>query len=757
MGEKWREARIFDEIDRLVGAPAARPVEPGGDLTAAELAAAAELARLDWSAESRHRERLHRQWAAHSAPQPAHTALRAAGVWAARLALAAVAVVFVFAAVKLMEQASTQGWVTLGAHATSIVSLPTAEMTAAALHPLVVTAIPLLPANTAVPRRPAPENGPAPEYVRLGKGQVRAFAVSADGRSLAVGSSATVCLYDANSFAGSWCAGSPGQVQRLAFDPSGRSILAGTRDGWVSSWDTSSGDLAFQIKPTTAPVEGIAWSPEGSRFGVADGAGSLIVRSQTTGADLQTLTTPDHAFTTLAWSPDGHLLAAGSGPQVVVWDVTSGKSQQLLKPENPADLPYTATGLAWMPDGRSIVMSSGYSSAATSNGPEIDAGRVVVWDASSGAQTLSFSTGDLPMGFSLSLDGARLAGQHPDGSVQVWDVTSGSVVATLPRVGHDQTQMAWSGDGSRLFVESSSGQVAAWNARDQQLTEVLGDYTGPVNEVAWSPDGKVLAVSYVQGQLSLWDPLTWTVKQSWPGSPVQSLTLAWKPSTDKELLAVGGDTVVIWNMATAAPIRQLEGDLQMAKALAWSPKGWEIAAGGANGSVLIWESNTGQELRRIDAGHPVESLAWSPDEQQLFVSWSDNSGEGSIVFNTQTGAQMETPWAGGDIAHLSVSPDGMRAASLADRVQIWDLASRQALFSLDGGQSVPLTAFTWSPDGAQIASAAREVSIWNLSTQQQTQTFTGHTAPVTTLSYRPDGTALASGGEDGMVLIWKVK
>jgi WD40 repeat protein len=758
MGEKGREACLFDEIDRLAGAPGRRPVEPGGDLPAAELAAAAQLARLDWSAESRQRERLRRMWAAHSAaPQPAHAALRAAGVWAARLALTAVAVVFVFAAVKLMEQASTQGWVTIGAHATSTVSLPTAELTAVALHPMVVTAIPLLPAQTAVPRRPALVSSPASAEVRLGKGQVRAMAVSADGRSLAVGSTATVCLYDASSFASRWCAGSPGQVYRLAFDPSGRSVLAGTADGWVALWNGTTGDTAFQIKPTTAPVEGIAWSPDGSRFGVADGAGNLIIRSQTTGADLQTLTSPDRAFTTLAWSPDGQRLAAGSGGQAEIWDLAGGKTLQVLNPERPADLPYTATGLAWTPDGRSIVMSSGYYSAASANGPEIDVGRVVVWDASSGAQSQSFSTGDLPMGFALSPDAAQLAGQHPDGSVQVWDVASGRVAAALPRVGIDQTQMAWSGDGSRLFVESSGGQVAAWNARDQQLTEVLGDYTGPVNEVAWSPDGKILAVSYVQGQLTLWDPQTWTVTDRWPGSPVQSLTLAWKPSNEKRLLAVGGDTVVIWNMENATPVRQLEGDLRMARALAWSPKGWEIAAGGDNGSVLIWESNTGQELRSIDAGHPVDGLAWSPDEQQLIVSWADSSGQGLDVFNTQTGARLETPWTGSDIAHLSVSPDGARAASLAGGVAVWDLASRQLLFNLDGGQSLRQTAFAWSPDGAQIASAAQDVFLWDLSTLQQTQIFTGHTAPVTTLSYRPDGTTLASGGEDGTVLIWKVR
>ncbi len=761
MGEKGREACLFAEIDRLAGVPGRRqvdgpPLEADGSRPGVELSAAAELARLDWSSESRQRERLRLAWAARSAPaQPARRVLSIAGVWVARLALAAVAVVFVFAAVKLMEQASTLGWVSLGAQATSVVSLPTAGTTTAAIHPLIAAATPMIAAETAVPLRPAPDSSPAPAFVRLGKGQLRAIAVSADGRSLAVGSSATVCLYDASSYAGRWCTGSPGQVQRLAFDPTGRAILAGTRDGWVVMWDASTGDPTFQIKPTTAPVQGIAWSPDGSRFGVADGVGNLIIRAQSTGEDVQTLTSAGQAIYTLAWSPDGRqLAAAGSSAQVEVFDLASGKPVQVFKPERPADLPYKATGLAWTPDGRSIVMSSGYSMAASIAAPEIDAGRVVVWDARSGAQTRSFSTNDLPSGFSLSPDAARLAGQQVDGSVQIWDVASGSAVASLPRVGRDLAQIAWSQDGRRLFVESGAGQIAAWDARDRQVTELIGGYAGPVNEVAWSPDGKILAVSYAEGQLDLWDPQTWTVTHTWPGIPVQSLALAWKPSTESELLAVGGDTVVIWNMASATPVRQLEGDLRLVKALAWSPKGWQVAAGGANGSVLIWEANTGQELRRIDAGHPVEGIAWSPDEQQLIVFWADGGGEGLDVYDPQTGARLETPWTGSGIAHLAVSPDGTRAASLVDRVQVWDLASRQLLYNLSGAQSAPLTSFAWSPDGGQIAGAAQEVFVWDTATLQQAQVLAGHTAPVTSLSYRPDGKALASGSEDGTVLIW---
>jgi WD40 repeat protein len=681
--------------------------------------------------------------------------LRFAGAWAARIALAVVAVVFVFAAVKLMEQASTLGWVTLGAHATSIVSLPTPGSTAAAIQPLIAAATPILAAETAVSPQRTPQASPAPAFVRLGKGQARAIAVSADGRSLAVGSSAAVCLYDASTFADRWCAISPGQVQRLAFDPSGHAILAGTHDGWVVMWDVSSGDPAFQIKPTTAPVEGIAWSPDGARFGVADGVGNLIIRAQPAGADVLTLTNAGQAISSLAWSPDGQkLAAAGSSAQVEVFDLASGNPAQVLKPEREANLPYMATGLAWTPDGRFIVMSSGYSIGASIAAPGIDAGDVVVWDARSGAQTRSFSTNDLPSGFTLSPEGTRLAGQQVDGSVQVWDVATGSAVASLPRVDRDLAQMAWSRDGSRLFVASPSGQVAAWDARDQQLTEVIGGYTGPVNEVAWSPDGKVLAVSYVQGQLSLWDPQTWTVTQTWSGSPAQSLALAWKPSTEKELLAVGGDSVVIWNMASATPVRQLEGDLRLVKALAWSPKGWQVAAGGVNGSVLIWEANTGQELRRIDAGHPVDGIAWSPDEQQLIVFWADSSGEGLDVYDTQTGARLETPWTGSGIAHLAVSPDGTRAASLADRVQVWNLATRQLLFNLGGAQSAPLTSFAWSPEGTQIAGAAQDVFLWDTSTLQQTKLLAGHTAPVTSLSDRPDGTTLASGSEDGTVIVW---
>lgn len=56
-------------------------------------------------------------------------------------------------------------------------------------------------------------------------------------------------------------------------------------------------------------------------------------------------------------------------------------------------------------------------------------------------------------------------------------------------------------------------------------------------------------------------------------------------------------------------------------ALSWSPDGLMLASGGQDGLVLVWNADTGEQLQSFCHGTQVEQLHWSPNH--LLASTSE--------------------------------------------------------------------------------------------------------------------------------------
>ena len=110
---------------------------------------------------------------------------------------------------------------------------------------------------------------------------------------------------------------SPGLTVALAFDPSGRLIaFAGGRQ--VRIWDVETGALVATLPGQPAEILAVVFSPDGASVatGASDGTVRLFdVRSET---ERLVLHGPD-AVRSVAFSPDGSLLASVDGTTVRVW------------------------------------------------------------------------------------------------------------------------------------------------------------------------------------------------------------------------------------------------------------------------------------------------------------------------------------------------------------------------------------------------------------------------------------------------------
>jgi WD40 repeat protein len=247
----------------------------------------------------------------------------------------------------------------------------------------------------------------------------------------------------------------------------------------------------------------------------------------------------------LAYSPDGKLLASGSFQEVVLWDAATGAPRRRLT--GFAD---RVVALAFSPDGKLL---------ATGGGAPTEEGEIKLFDVASGNPVLDLKNGhsDTVFGVSFSPDGKRLATAAADKFVKIFEVPSG-----------------------KLF-KSFEG------------------HTHHVLDVGWKADGKMLASAGADNAIKIWDVDKGEQLRTLAGHTKQVTRLAFKGKT-AEIVTCGGDqTVRLWNVDNGNPGTTFGGAGDFLYAVAISADGQLVAAGGEEGVVRLYNGANGQLLKTL--------------------------------------------------------------------------------------------------------------------------------------------------------------
>lgn len=461
---------------------------------------------------------------------------------------------------------------------------------------------------------------------------VASFDVSADGRTIAVGTTgqsiqllelATGQVRDELSIGRAARGGrrgvgpGPSNIPTLRFAPNGGVLYIIGEDREIVARDLVTGrerrfgssQFGSQIQ-VSADGKWLAVSVNSANINVYETASGKLRHRLGDFARLGLMPNPSFAL-----SPDGATIAIQGGRGVRLVDVATGRERA-----EAAGHTSPIAGLMFTPDGRTLISTA--------------ADQVISWDVArrtiASARTLHE---ERVRARALSPDGNWWAEASFDGPLRVTQVPTGRVLDLegAKRV----VSLAIAPDG-RSLVAAESGSVQPdpepvplrrWDLTTGAAQTALEPGAVATVRLVFSPDSRRLVGTDRFGGARVWEwpagRLLWQVPRQ-PGGISTSTQAAVSPDGQRIILSGGRGTLRLLNAGNGEPAGELEGNSGLTTAVAFAPDSQTVATGGPDGLVRIWDVEAGLPLHSL-AGHVgnVGALAYSPDGTLLASGGTD--------------------------------------------------------------------------------------------------------------------------------------
>ena len=298
------------------------------------------------------------------------------------------------------------------------------------------------------------------------------------------------------------------------------------------------------------------------------------------------------ALNAIVWSPDGkHIAGAGSGKNVHIWDIVTGRSLK-MQPEQVK----ATDRLSWSPDGK-------YLAAGCSPGC------VLIWETATGKLVNRIEVNaDFVLRVAWSPNSRFLAAGCTEGMLYIWEIEKDTTkLNRMLEINTDYVYgVAWSPDGSLIASGGEDDGVRVWDASNGRLVKSM-EGEESFMDVMWSPNGNFLAAAHAENRaVHIWDAATGRLVKTLEGASVQdeddnededdedeeeaAYNIEWSPNGRFIAAAVGDKTACIWDPTSGERVRVLKGHSGIVSSVAWSPDGRILASAGTDDKTIrFWD------------------------------------------------------------------------------------------------------------------------------------------------------------------------
>lgn len=656
-----------------------------------------------------------------------------------------------------------------------------------------------------------------PIFLRPHEHTVSALAFSPDGKTLATGcGDSHLRLWDCTSgrLKSIHAYDASRGIDGLAYSPDGRQLAAvgGFFGKELVVWDTTTGKVArdYEEHPRSAkatstagpqmfykgkPIDFrglsvVAFSPDGKVLVTApDG---LLFRDAQSGSLLASPKNPGKSIKSAAFSADGKFLAtADEDRKVRMWSVLNGALEATLDgPTQPL------SSVAISADGRRVVATSSGNRSLLSRNPD-PVGNVWIWNQLSGParkieignvhvrqaafinnSTVVVAAGNELLSLDVSQDGTpephkiwthseevRSLAVSPDGrllasggldrTVDIVDISTGTLVHRLPGLTDVYSSVVVSGDGKRFATATLDTRFCNRRpAEDESFAARMQKYfTGDANSGRLQ-SGAVQVWSLGDGRRQLLLPLA-------EGTQVTAVSFV--PNQDQLILAGwlpgSGGMLSLWDLASGKRVHEFAVPKAEVLSIVVSPDGQLLASGDGDGKVELRQLPSGTVIRSHQLDHRAAAVTFSADGKLLAVG--DGVREVQII-DVADGKTVKKLHTRSPMESLDFSPDGnwLAAGTRDPGLELWDLRgnSDSRTLRVEADHFAVMPGFVAiSRDSRLVVCGGRgkDIAVFETATGKLVHELRGHAHAPTAADFLPDG-RLVSGGEERTLRLWDV-
>lgn len=349
--------------------------------------------------------------------------------------------------------------------------------------------------------------------------------------------------------------------------------------------------------------------------GATEGMGS-------TAATLQWQPIPSglHAIYTVALSPWGRFVAAGRANQIDVYDILAG--EQFPRLTDPQLSGVEANGQKLYPQGaahRDFVQSLAFSPDGTllASGSYRE---VKLWQRAENVQRQKITTEAPPIAATLSADGQWLAVALADNSIRLISTKDGQTAKTLAGHAAPVTGLQFTPDGTKLLSGSRDKTLRLWTVADGQPAGQL-ETPAEINDVLLNKDATQAVSAHQDNIIRVWaipfgEPKP-VVEMKGHSGPVTALDLVMPNGT--QVFSGGQDgTVRVWELSNGGQAKQFNHGAPVISVAARADGQVFASAGGNSGK--LWDAN-GKQLAEMKGDLTVsQKLVALTEENEISKS-----------------------------------------------------------------------------------------------------------------------------------------